>query len=496
MNNQYISISAFMLLFLFMNACTEEPFVPVLIGDIRGEILNGESGEPVVNASVSTTPVSTTSNSDSLGLFFLGDLLAGSYVIRIDKEGYISKSATVEVKDGEQTDVTINMDTDDRFNDPPEQPILLFPTDNMEITSVESIILVWTAFDLDGDDLKFSLRIYNDDLTFDQTLLEDSKDTSFLFTNLDYSSIYFWQVRVSDQIHDYRLSEVGSFQTPAFPLNNYYFARNSDNGEIQIYSTDLISEFSITKDGPARWRPRMNHDRNLVAFISTDIVEAHLYTMNTDGSNMQKISDVSIVGVFQEEVDFDWTTDDSRLIYPHYNKLISIYKDGTGSQELLELGVDRIISDCVVSESDQRIAVVHSDSRGYDAYIVLLSGQGQILDTVFHATKGRVGGLDISLDGRELLYTHDISGLISPEGRMLDSRIFIHDMETGLINDISNNKSRGRNDLDPKFSPTDGKIIFVNQDNNITGPGNVMIMDVDGTNRELLFENGFMPDWN
>ena len=93
------------------------------------------------------------------------------------------------------------------------------------------------------------------------------------------------------------------------------------------------------------------------------------------------------------------------------------------------------------------------------------------------------------------MYTRDVSGFESADGRQLDSRIFILDLSTMTATDISTSKQQGTNDLRPRFSPFGSKIIFTNVLNDGSGTVSTYTMDIDGNNRNLLFENADMPNW-
>ena len=84
-------------------------------------------------------------------------------------------------------------------------------------------------------------------------------------------------------------------------------------------------------------------------------------------------------------------------------------------------------------------------------------------------------------------------------GRQLDAHIFVKNLENNITFDLSDidflGKEPGTNDLDPRFSPDGSKVIFVNTNNDEISPRNIMIMNIDGRDRTVLFEGAEMPDW-
>jgi Tol biopolymer transport system component len=111
--------------------------------------------------------------------------------------------------------------------------------------------------------------------------------------------------------------------------------------------------------------------------------------------------------------------------------------------------------------------------------------------------------LNFSVDGQLLLFTRDISGYQDGSGnyRQLDSHIFIYKLSDNTINDISSEseKAMGTNDLDPRFSPNNAQVIFMNTSNDNISQRNVMVIDLNSSmtdlSRATLFTNGEMPDY-
>ena len=74
--------------------------------------------------------------------------------------------------------------------------------------------------------------------------------------------------------------------------------------------------------------------------------------------------------------------------------------------------------------------------------------------------------------------------------------MFIYEIATSVVDDISLNKPAGTNDLDPKFSPNEAQVIFVNTSNDGISQKDIVVIDVLTTNdRTLFLENAKMPDW-
>ena len=109
---------------------------------------------------------------------------------------------------------------------------------------------------------------------------------------------------------------------------------------------------------------------------------------------------------------------------------------------------------------------------------------------------GALGGVSFSIDGSKVLYTRDISGSENQEYRQLDTRIFEYDSTTNLSVEINTFKPEGSNDLDVKYSPDNGSIIYMNTSNDGLSQKNIYKYVFNSElDRELIFSNAFMPDW-
>jgi Tol biopolymer transport system component len=82
--------------------------------------------------------------------------------------------------------------------------------------------------------------------------------------------------------------------------------------------------------------------------------------------------------------------------------------------------------------------------------------------------------------------------------RRLDNRIFEYDLNSGETVEISTEKPVGQNDLDPKYSPDDGFVIYTRTSNDGISERVIQRTQVTLNNavvNELLFTDAFMPFW-
>ena len=96
-----------------------------------------------------------------------------------------------------------------------------------------------------------------------------------------------------------------------------------------------------------------------------------------------------------------------------------------------------------------------------------------------------------------MLYTYDISKFENTDYRQLDTHVFRFEFSSNEILDLSNGKPNGTIDIDPRFSPNEADIIFVNTSNDGISTKNVYQAraTAGASDRKELFENALMPDW-
>ncbi len=96
----------------------------------------------------------------------------------------------------------------------------------------------------------------------------------------------------------------------------------------------------------------------------------------------------------------------------------------------------------------------------------------------------------------KVIYAYDISGFEDATYRRLDARLFVYDIATATLTDVSGEKPNGTNDLEPIFAPNEAFAIFTNTSNDGISQRDIYRLEIGETGtRELLFSNAFMPDW-
>lgn len=486
----------FTFLILSIFTCDDEPFDPIVHGTLKGIVLNNEDLSPIPGALASTIPVSESVLTNDSGNFVLGKVVVGEYEVLIEVNGYNNGRESVIIVEDDTSEITILLNEKTESNLSPDPPFDEFPVHYSEEIDLQ-VRLSWSANDANDDSLLYDVKLYSSENPEFTTMVSNSSDTYLDLTDLSYGKTYLWQVIVKDGVSDPVNGPVWQFKTKDFPNNRILFSRMVDN-TYQIFSGDENgSEIQLTYSQNHSWRPSMNPERTKISFISFDGIDKHLFQMERDGSNIQKITQEVPVASFDDDfMNYCWSPNGASLVYMHYNKLYKIDFDGS-SLELL-IAIENNLSFSYVDWTDAVkpiIAVRTSAPNNYDGDIYLIDLDGTLGAHIFVNQIGRTGAGTFSIDGSNILYTHDMAGFEGQNGRQLDAHIVILDLNTFAVTDLSiGSKPAGTNDLDPRYSPDGASIIFVNTNNDGSSVKNIYKMNLEGE-RVLLFENAEMPNW-
>lgn len=494
---KYFSI----LLWILVLGCSEDTLDDAIgLGSITGTVVMEGSNEPVDNVRISSNPTTSTVFTDESGNFIITDVPEGDYSIQAKKEGLVTSFEGATVLPNAGVNVIFDLKTEDQDNRQPSTPQLISPADNAEAQDL-SVAFSWSASDPEEDALSFELELRNDKNN-DVLSFKDIADTTYTVENLNYGYKYFWQVRVSDSVHEPVQSTVYSFETLGIPKGRKVYVKEIAGNHVIFTRDENDNEYQITSSNSNSFRPRKNNATDKIAFLRTVGGQTQLFTMDPDGSQQfQVTSKIPVNGFNMEKVDFSWANDGSSLVYPNFEKLYRIQATGGGNTLIYQAPSGRFITEVDVSKDDTVLALLTNNAQGYEASIYTIDASGNVMDSVIAGLPGALGGIDISVDKKRLLFTRDVSGYESSGYRQLDSRLFIYDFGTNLSEAISGNKVNGTNDLDPRFSPDEAEVIFVNTSNDGISESIIYSLKIqdsqtqNGNVRQELYKNAIMPDW-
>ncbi|WP_224484878.1 carboxypeptidase-like regulatory domain-containing protein [Robertkochia aurantiaca] len=488
---------------LLSPGCEEETIDVSGEGNLTGRVVSSGENTPLENVKISTNPVTTTVFTDAEGNFAIENISIGEYSVQAELEDFVTAFEAANVIEGETVNVVFELDSVSAKNLVPLKPVLLSPADKEEGLSTD-ITFVWSSSANDDDDIEYTLTLRNG-LTNEEQVFEKLTDTTTTVSNLGIGVNYFWQVKADDGVNETVSSDIAGFTTLDISANRVLFTRNIDGNNVIYSAPDAQAAqegeekvYRLTSSDRNSFRPRKNNTAGKIAFLRTVGAETHLFTMNTDGSSVRQLTgSIPVAGFRQEELDFAWYDNGAKIYYPNFDKLYSINADGSGTSLVYQSPTGAFITEVATNEVNDQIVIRTNNSNGYNARIVVLDpNTGTESAVVEENVSGALGGLDFSIAGSKVLYTRDVSGIENDQYRQLDTRIFEYDLTAMTTTELVTEKASGTLDLDPSYSPDDGAIIYTNTSNDGISSRFIykLVFDTE-FNRELLFENAFMPDW-
>jgi len=495
-------------LVLFFVGCSEDPIEEYAFGTLTGKVVTKGDNVPLPNVKISTTPVSTTIFTDAEGNFIFEEIEAGDYSVQADLAEFLTAFEGANIIAGKTSNVIFEMDSVNSANILPRSPVLIFPEDGTENIGTE-VELQWNSSDNDDDKILYTLELRNGE-TNEIQLFKDIKDTMFLVENLPIGKNFIWQVSADDGINEMVESALSSFATKDGASNRFFYTRNVDGNNVIFSGTEPVAddennvnqnEIQLTGNDKNSYRPMKNNTVEKIAFLRSQGGENHIFTMKLDGTELTQVTqDIPVAGFRNSELEYTWFDNGAKLYYPNFNKLYSINQDGSGGQLVYQAADTVLISEVAVNPTNDLVAIKTNASNGYSARIIVVDLVAGTEQVVIENEPGALGGIDFSIDGNRVLYTRDVTGIENAEYRQLDSRIFEYDLTDATATEIDTGKAAGTNDLDVKYSPDDGTIIFMNTSNDGISERTIYrsIPDDEITGEgqsESLFTNAFMPNW-
>jgi TolB protein len=498
------------LAFFGLVGCTEELYYkPEVIGKIVGKVINYDTKNPEAGVLLTLNPTGKSYETDSTGFFQFDSLVNGKYTIQSRKEGLFTEFVTVEIIDGISNNTTIYLGNNVVSNVAPNQPQLLTPKKN-EILTSERVFLSWKGSDADRfDTLRYDVVLFKEGDNPGHIYIENWDHDTLSISNLIPNSVYYWQIVAKDRTLSTR-SEVFSFKTPPYPELNYLFTRVI-NGENQIFGQNSTNNVirQLTSKGN-NWRPIGNPKRDEIAFISNQYRgENHLFLISTDGTGLRRVTTDPISSPYPSEIVFTWSTDGSSLIFPSYNSIYSINRDGTGLKKLHQTSNGRIVLGCDYNEKKNIILARTIGDSKYDSEIIFFDGNKT--NVIFKENR-IISTPNFDVTGDYIVFSKDFSDYNDYAGRVFDSRLVYMSLKDNSMTDLSSvtnnntgnnvnnsqnsiSKDLGTNDLEPRFSPNNKFIIFTNTQNDNLSTNNIFTIDIFGHQRTIHISNANMGFW-
>jgi len=476
-------------------SCTEDPYEPETLGSIEGHVRDAETNIPLANVTITTQPSTEVILTDETGFYQIANIDTGRYSIVAEKDDYERKMLGILVKEDHISNVNFLLKKSDDASGDINFTGSFYPSNGAE-NMPPNITLSWKAMEgRSSDSLYYNVELFNSENTKQYYSAKEIRDTSLSVEALQYNKVYYWQVSAYNNRGDTTRSEIRRFKTRGISQNAFYFVRKVDgNYEIMAYDRDSELVNRLTYNSFRDWAPKINRNTNMVAFVNNSEVKSHIYTMTRNGENITRITNIEVDGYYNEGNAFTWDEDQGEILFSRYNDLYEINANGTRLQKIATAPSNRDFRECDISPDGSQIVIL-TMGKNYESEIYLMNRDGSNRQLLVANQDGIMAAPSFSIDGESILYTHDVSGNQSTDGRMLNSHIFRYDLSTGTNTDLSSNKPLGTNDLTPTYSPTGNKILFTNVVNDGSQPKEIWMMDINGDNREKVVDNGELPNW-
>ncbi len=484
-------------------SCNEGTVDPDLFGSISGTVKTSEAegSLPMEGVSITTNPGTTSVTTDVDGHFILVDVIVGDYTVSAKKEVYTAVSTSISVREGQEVVMQVIMQIAPPATQAPTKPVYALPLDGA-LKLQNEVKLVWHNGETEkGDTLFFDVILYENGEANGDTIAEGITDTTFVAAKLNFETNYSWKVDVSNR---YKYKTPGgkwNFRTEDFPKNGYLFVKDT-LGSRDIYSWDLADNHLVrlTKDGGSEVSPRISPNEELIAYSSNKSGEYHIYTMDTKGKNVVKVTNGKPLASYHNNgTGFVWSPDGEKILYGYYGDLYTINYNGTGENKIDNAPVNREYTQMDWSymfnnHSNPKIVALAQGKLPYDNEIYLMDPDGSNRTLLVDNLEGTLSNPHFSRGGDRVIFSLD-SLYEDDQGYQDDARIISVNIDGTNWTDLSgDNKPSGTNDLQARFTETGGKIIFMNVANDNEGIKSIWIMDLDGSNREKIITNGEMPD--
>ncbi|MGB3586928.1 MAG: carboxypeptidase regulatory-like domain-containing protein, partial [Tunicatimonas sp.] len=449
-------------------------------GSITGTIRDAITQNPVNGASIETHPATTGLLTSADGTFQLDSLTTGDYRIEIKRLGYQPDTVTVAVSEGKPTKVELLLI-------PQAVTGFSYPTSPVPAQGEEEqpteLTLRWQAVG-SPEEIRYEVVLYPTDNPEGQIVATSLTDTSLVLTDLEYETAYYWQVIAQNAQGQRSTSELWNFRTEDFPETVFLYTQRVE-GDYEIFSANAERDRIIRLTHQVGYDafPQFSPSRQWVAYTSQTPEGPQIFVMDKRGKQNYQITQLPVAGYHNFGSGFCWSPDGGQLLYSHYNKLYRINRDGSNLAVVATAPEGRHFKAVDWSGISHKIVVqvVGSDSNQSEIY--LMNEDGSNAEQILKDQPGRTECPSFSIDGTQILYTHDVAGFESTTGRQLDAHIFRYHIETQETVEVSLNKPSGTNDLHPRLSPNGAHIIFENTSNEPGAAKSIWIMNSEGDER-------------
>lgn len=501
--NKILSAILFLSFAIFVAiSCERDPFPISEYGKIKGVVTDGKTLLPLKGVTVSTNPGSSTCVTNDKGEYLLDNVKIGTVTINAEKANYTTYSAQIEIRKDVTSISNISM--------------------QQSTQTIGNVSLTGSIPDSNAVDVKSKLTISwkvereapFDAISYKVTLKEigsniekvfnNITDTALVVQGLKFSTKYSWKVAAVYNNTVVDTSTTWMFTTMAKPSMNVFFSRSSSNGLYQIIATDpdmsyeevVTEKYEKTAFGPVAYK-----NQNLILFTSYHEDLPYVFGIFRDGSGVMKISPYPNMSAYSIGNGYSFYNHGNSILYTYMDRLYAINTDGTNNRLIATAPVNRQFTNVDWCPETGKIVVRTVGPMPYESEFYTMNNDGSNLQLLIGGVTGMLESPSFSPDGKYLVYSQDVSGVLDISGQKIQSHIFLKNLTDNsapvdLTTGGDGNSSNGSNDLHPRFAPDNRQIIFVNRPNIGTAIGDIYKTDIYNGGRNSIVTNGTFPFWS
>jgi TolB protein len=300
--------------------------------------------------------------------------------------------------------------------------------------------------------------------------------------------------KTNGDVELFLLSQIDSITFTTSNSSSFIVFNRYVNSNLQVFKANLDGSgvINLTNSAVNDHKPIISPDRSKIGFASDRNGQCEVFTMDINGNNPQQITTNGCLGGQYGNGfgSFDWLPN-NKIVYTNGNLLFTINLDGTDLTQIATSPSGSYFNFVVTSPDGSKIAASTMKPWAYDVEIYLMNNDGTNMTLLVPDNPGMTNVCSFTSDGSKVVYFYDVSGNEVSGSTQLDAHIFLINLDGTNNTDISINKPSGYNDYFSSIHPDGNKVIFSYQVNTYVQNADVWIMNIDGSDRNQLFTDGF-----
>jgi hypothetical protein len=170
---------------------------------------------PVAGVKVTTIPLSQASISNEDGRFFLDNIPAGDYIVKLQMKDHYDAYYPSVVLEGKTNEISCTILPYDPKNLPPEAPHNPYPQSNATVYDT-TVIIAWSCSDPDSNPIYFDVYLSEQNPPCKCIKYAQREKANVKVTGLKTGTTYYWRVKVRDYPGAEVFSDIWNFKVKTF----------------------------------------------------------------------------------------------------------------------------------------------------------------------------------------------------------------------------------------------------------------------------------------